>query len=886
MDANRLRSIFIDYFSERGHSVVPSSSLIPHDASILFTIAGMVPFKPYFVGEVPAPWSRATSVQKCFRTPDIDLVGTTLRHCTFFEMLGNFSFGDYFKAEAISFAWELLTEKLGIESDRLWVTVHHSDDEAERLWRESTDVPIERIQRLGDDNFWSMGEVGPCGPSSEIYFDRGKSFGEDGGPAHGGQERFVEIWNLVFMEFNRLVDGDLVDLPIKCIDTGAGLERILPIVAGKGSMFDTDLFTPLIECAQSLTNKRYGVDDHIDIALRLLSDHARAVTMLIADGVVPSNESRGYVLRRLIRRAIVKARRLGVKGAVTSRLADATAEIFSAAYPSLVASMDLVHSVLEREESAFDRTLNQGLELFEDAIANLTPKTTLDIDAVAVDNKTFPSGETSSDSTDQLGMKRPILPGDVAFLLHDTHGFPLELTQELADDAGIEVDREGFERAMSAQRSRARESTRRVLSGDEKEYRSLLDEFGETKFERTIGPESTLSAHIVGLIEAKERGTTEIFLDRTPFYAEGGGQLGDTGVIVSDTGRATILDTVSVLPMLSAHRATIDGELFVGQEVLATIDIKRRHALQRNHTCTHLLHSALRAVLGAQVRQQGSLVAPERLRFDFSHHRALSRDEIVQVMKLVNEEILSDAKVDTTETSLQEAQDMGAVAFFGDKYGARVRVVGAGPNSLELCGGTHVERLGMIGQMVVVSETSIGSNVRRIEALTGMAALDHALDGDHMINGVAELLRSEPPGLIEAAERVVERLRLAEKELQDLRRNTIKAEAHGFANQEVKGAVVARVDGRSPDELRELAQEILGAAQVENVVIAGTPDTKKVSIVVSTTTDLDAREIVNELSKIVGGGGGGTPRLATAGGRSTESIDMALVKARQILGIE
>ena len=621
MDANGLRAAFTRFFEDRGHTVVPSASLIPHDPSVLFTIAGMVPFKPYFLGEEPAPWPRATSIQKCFRTPDIEIIGTDTYHCTFFEMLGNFSFGDYFKAEAIPMAWELLTEVLGHDGDRLWVTVHDGDDEAEQIWIDGVGVRPERVQRMGDeDNFWAMGETGPCGPDSEIFMDLGESYGDEGGPKHGGSDRFVEIWNLVFMQFDRDASGVLTDLPRKNIDTGAGLERNLPILQGVDSVFDTDLFVPLIDTAASILGTGYGKDAATDVALRVLADHGRAFSMLVADGVLPANEGRGYVLRRVVRRAVLAARRAGVEKPVTPALVQAATDVLGDAYPALRAQQDLIVNVVAREEAGFDRTLRAGLSRLEEAFATGTK----------------------------------VLEGDVAFTLHDTHGFPVELTEELARDAGVEVDRAGFDAAMAAQRERARAAAKSTRAGDEAVYRTLLEAEGPTVFVGRGQENYEVPARVIAVLEPEpEAGgdartddgwrddgdgerLVEIFLDRTPFYAESGGQVGDTGTIVTESGIADVQDTVLAVPGLFVHRARVSGELRAGQDALATIDGERREAIRRNHTATHLLHAALRTVLGDHVRQQGSLVSPEYLRFDFSHHVAPTSEELDEVFARAN----------------------------------------------------------------------------------------------------------------------------------------------------------------------------------------------------------------------------------------------------------
>ncbi|HWE66971.1 MAG TPA: alanine--tRNA ligase [Acidimicrobiales bacterium] len=853
MDANELRAAFTRFFTERGHTFVPSASLIPHDPTVLFTIAGMIPFKPYFVGDEVAPWPRATSIQKCFRTPDIDIIGTDTYHCTFFEMLGNFSFGDYFKEEAIPLAWELLTGVFGLDGDRLWVTVHDDDDEAEQIWIDKVGFPAGRIQRMGDaDNFWAMGETGPCGPDSEIFIDKGASYGADGGPKFGGEQRFVELWNLVFMQFNRDGAGHLSDLPHKNIDTGAGFERILPILQGVDSMYDTDLFVPILEAAASSVGTAYGADERTDVALRVMADHGRAMSMLVADGVLPANEGRGYVLRRVVRRAVLAARRLGVETPITPVLVQAATGVLGAAWPALVANQDVILNVVTREEAGFDRTLRAGLGRLEEA---------------------FATGEK-------------VLAGDVAFTLHDTHGFPVELTEELARDAGVEVDRAGFDAAMAAQRERARAAAKAAAVGEESSYRALLEAEGPTQFVGRSSEHYEMPARVIGVLAGDEPGQVEVFLDQTPFYAEGGGQVGDTGTIVTETGIAEVYDTVYALPGLIAHRARLDGELVLGQDALATIDGARRESIRRNHTATHLLHSALRRVLGDHVRQQGSLVAPDYLRFDFSHHEQPTPEQLAEVFALANDAVLTDAPVETTETSRGDAERMGAIAFFGDKYGDAVRVVQAGTTSLEFCGGTHVGSLGQIGPIALLSEGSIGSNTRRIFAVTGRAALDRFDAREHLLQSAAALLRTEPDELVPTLERLLARQREADKELSKLRQASSASAADDLAAAAVvagQSVVVARADGLEGDALRTMAQAVLRHDGIAAVVLGGSPDGAKAAIVAATGGTPNATELVRTLGALVGGGGGGSPEVALAGGKDPARLDEALAEARRLL---
>jgi alanyl-tRNA synthetase len=846
VEAAELRSIFLDYFAKNGHTVVPSASLIPHDPSLLFTIAGMVPFKPYFLEEEIAPFKRAVSIQKCFRAPDIDIIGTTLRHLTFFQMMGNFSFGDYFKEDAIKYAWGLVTEGFGLDPEQLWVTVHLSDDQAEEIWRDEIGVAPDRIQRLDEDNFWGMGDSGPCGPCSEIFFDKGPTFGAGGGPAFGGEDRYMEFWNLVFMQYEKGPHGSMIELPKKNIDTGAGFERILSILNGVESVFATDLFVPLLDAAARAVDTPYGKDEQTDVAIRRIAEHGRAMTMLVSDGVLPSNEGRGYVLRRIIRRTILAARRSGSNTALTASLVDATIAKEGGAYPVLVKDRDLIVEVLEREEAGFARTLRTGLSLLEDAR-----------------DEVLASGST-------------VFPGDVAFKLHDTHGFPIELTDEIVAESGLEVERAAFDAAMTAQRERARASSKALNVADDAQYRDLVERHGVTEFVgRDITRyvvETSVLAVLVG-----EDGISELFLDATPFYAESGGQVGDTGSIVTETGRFEVLDTQNVAGGLVAHRGRLTGEVFPGQTAVATIDAIRREATRRNHTATHLLHAGLRSVLGDHVRQQGSYVGPDRLRFDFSHGAGLRREEAAEILTLVNTDVVANEGVDTIQTSKQEAEKMGAVAFFGDKYGDRVRVVRAGPHSLEFCGGTHVDRLGDIGQIQIVSEGSIGSNTRRIEAVSALGAYRRSAEMEGALGSVATLLKTSLDDVVPGLERLLERQREVDKEITALRQAQLSSLAEHLHSQSTGDLLAARVDGYSGEQLRTLAQDLQRRGR-RVVVLAGKSD-EKVAIVVASDESLDAQVTVKRLAQFVGGGGGGSARLALAGGRDPGGIDDVIAAA-------
>jgi alanyl-tRNA synthetase len=856
MDANALRRAFTQYFVERGHTAVASAGLIPHDPRApLFTNAGMNQFIPYFLREEAPPYPRATSIQKCVRIrgkhDDIDLIGRTTRHLTFFEMLGNFSFGDYFKERAIPLAWELLTGPFGLDGDRLWATVYLDDDEADEIWRSSVGLPAGRIQRLGEDNFWEMGDTGPCGPSSEIYYDRGPEWGADGGPASGGEERYVELWNLVFTQYDRQPDRSLIPLPKPNIDTGAGLERILTIVQDVPAIWDTDVLRPLIATAERLTGRRYGADPETDVALRILADHTRSSTFLIGDGVFPSNEDRGYVLRRLIRRAVRQAFTLGVEKPVTPDLVASCVELMGDAYPELTRSAGFITEVAEREETRFRSTLRSGLAMLEA----------------------------------ELGDGVTEVSGDAAFRLHDTHGFPIELTREVAAERGATVDEAGFQAAMRRQQEQSAQHARRVVaSGDVEAYRRILDQSGLTRF---VGyTEYSANATVTAVLE-RDDGRVEIFLDRTPFYAEGGGQVGDTGTIETDSGRAVVLDTTSALPGLTRHLARIEeGELRPGQAATATIDGERRAAIRRNHTATHLIHWALRQVLGEHVKQQGSLVAPDRLRFDFTHYNPVQPEEIARIEDLVNGAVLADEDVVVRVMPKAEAEASGAIAFFEEKYGDEVRVIRAGHQSLELCGGTHVDRLGQIGPVEIVSEGSIGSNLRRIEATTGTATLARLRQAEQLIAETASLLRARPDELATAVERKLAEFRDIEMRLKKSEQAALAGRAQPLAGQAVDGRVVARVDGLAQDQLRELATQVRQAGNLQTVVLGGTPDGEKVSLVAVVTKGAapTAPELIGPAARTVGGGGGGrNPELALAGGRDPSRLDEALDQVRAAL---
>ena len=830
---------------------MPSASLIPHDPTVLFNVAGMVPFKPYFVGDEVPPHTNVVSSQKCARAGgkhnDLDDVGRTTRHFVFFEMMGNFSFGGYFKELAIPYSWELVTEVWGLDPERIWITVHESDDEAEKIWHDVVGVPMERIQRLGDkDNFWQMGDTGPCGPCSELHYDRGPEFGPDGGPLndpHG--DRFMEFWNLVFMQYDQAADGSRTALPTPQIDTGAGLERILCLLQGVDSVWETDLMAPLIDAACALTGRTYrpgDYDDRDSFAVRVLAEHARSSAMLVADGVFPSNEARGFVLRRIIRRAVRYAYLLGTEQLVMPTLADVAVTVMGNAYPDVARQRDFIVGVLGKEEERFRQTLRNGLAILEGELANGTTQ----------------------------------LSGATTFVLHDTYGFPLELTQEIAGERGVTVDVSGFETAMGEQRRRAK-AARQTGGGDANldAYREVVEQFGTTTF---VGyTDDTADARVLAVLPGPDD-NLEVFLDRTPFYAESGGQIGDRGTIRTETGAVEILDTTFALPNLRRHVGRlVEGTVSPGQLATAAIDVARRDATRRNHTATHLLHHALREVLGDHVKQAGSLVAPERLRFDFSHYEPVTPEQIEEIERIANRAALANTPTRIFETSKAEAEALGAIAFFGDKYGDIVRVLEAGP-SIELCGGTHVRATGDIGTIKVVSEGSIGSNLRRIEAVTGEASVALLQRDERVLADAGKLLGTTGDDVVGGVQRKLDELRALGDELKAMRAKLATGRAGELAATADAGVVVQRVDGLDTGDLRDLALAVRNERDVEIVVLGGVTSAGGVSLVaaVRPAIGIQAASLIKDAAKAVGGGGGGKGDVATAGGRDPAGIDEAL----------
>jgi alanyl-tRNA synthetase len=863
MKTDEIRSTFLEFFEARDHRRLPSAPLVPtqYDPSTLLISAGMHPLKPYFLGQEPPPHNRLTTCQKCFRTVDIDNIGSTYRHLTFFEMLGNFSIGDYFKQGAAEFAWELSLEGFGFEPDRIWVTVFEGDDElglgpdeeAIDVWL-SIGVPRDRIVLLPrKENFWQAGPTGPCGPCSELYLDRGLEFGSEDDLPGGENERFLEYWNLVFMQYDQDPENVLTPLPAKNIDTGLGLNRMAAVMQGTMSVFETDQIRPLIDLGEELSGKRYGETFDVDRALRILADHTRGMSFLVADGVVPSNEDRGYVLRRLMRRAVVQGRRIGIEPGFLPRYAQLVRELMADAYPELHEQRETIEMWVGREEEAFNRTLEQGIRLLDDVIARAKE-----------------AGEEG------IGAQQ-------AFLLHDTYGFPFDLTLELAAEQGLGVDEQGFEELMEEQRVRARSAAGRGARDDDRER---IAAFAEGSEATTFTGYETLEQSTAVASIGREDGRVLAKLVESPFYATGGGQVHDDGVIECEDGgcAARVLDVVPVGDDQALVLEPIKGELREGERVIARVDPLRR-LTERNHTATHLLHAALRERLGSHVRQAGSYVGPDKLRFDFTHSAPLTDEELRDVEDAVNREIVADHPVRALTTSLDEARRLGAMALFGEKYGDVVRMVevGDGGWSRELCGGTHVRSTGVIGAFKVTTETSSAANVRRIEAITSAAALDALRRNDRELAEAARILRTSPH---QVADVTGDRER---------RRRELEKRARQAAPVDDKVDEVVELDGvkavfeikqiDSPKALPDLADRIKNRLGDPAVVVLGAPGDGRASLLVAATPGavergVKAGAVVKVAAQAVGGGGGGRDTMAQAGGREPERLPDALAAAR------
>ena len=894
MESAEIRRRFLQYFAERGHTVVPSASLIAADPTLLLVNAGMVPFKPYFLGEQVPAYPRAASVQKCVRTLDIDEVGKTTRHASFFQMCGNFSFGDYFKERAIPLAWELVTGAVaaggyGFDPERLWITVFRDDDEAADIWHRDVGVPLERIQRLGmEENFWSMGLPGPCGPCSEIHFDRGPGYGEGGGPAVNG-ERYLELWNLVFMQFERGPGPGkedfaiLGDLPAKSIDTGMGLERMATVLQDVDNLYEIDTSRAVLDRASELTGRRYHADPDDDVRLRIVADHARTAVMMVGDGIMPGNEGRGYVLRRIARRAVRAMRMLGARDPVLGELADVAIRAMEPQYPELRTGYARIREACEAEERSFLQTLQTGSRLFDQWIS---------------DNAVL-AGPVSIEVTKASGRHEeyanaPSVPGDVAFKLHDTYGFPVELTLEMAQEKGLTVDTDGFRRLMAEQRQRAKADSkaRKAGAADLAVYRDLLTAAGASVF--TGYDEIVSDATVRGLLvdgapvsSAPSGAEVELVLDRTPFYAEGGGQLADEGVVQLANGALLeVHDVQSPVRGLVVHRArVVDGEAVLGEAAEAVVDTERRLAISRAHTATHMVHKAFREALGEQATQMGSENSPGRLRFDFPNPSAVPASVLWDVEGRVNEVLLGDLPVTAEVMGQAQAQTIGAMALFGEKYGDRVRVVSVGDWARELCGGTHLNRTGELGVVKLLGESSIGAGVRRVEALVGVDAYRFLAREHLLVHQLGEALKARPEELPERVEALLSRLRDAEREIDKARAGQVLAQAADLATRRVAVdgsdglGIVAELlpPGVRPADARTLALDVRGRGQAAGptLVVLGTPvDGGQIALVVA--ADAAAAErgagagaVMAQLAAALGGKGGGSADVAQGAGRGS-----------------
>ena len=864
MTGNEIREKFLKFFEERQHLMLPSASLIPQDDPTLLIIgAGMAPFKPFFTGKMTPPATRITTCQKCVRTGDIENVGRTARHHTYFEMLGNFSFGDYFKKEIIPWSWEFLTKELELPADKLWITIHTEDDEAHDLWRE-VGVPEERIVRL-DDNWWEIGS-GPCGPDSEIHIDLGPERG-CGKPTCGPGcdcDRYLELWNLVFTQFNQMPDGTYPPLKSKNIDTGAGLERLASVIQGKPSNFETDLMFPIIEYACKVAGVEYGKDADTDVSLKVIADHARSMTFMIGDGILPSNEGRGYVLRRILRRAVRHGRLIGISEKFLAGAVDVVIGMFGHVYTNLSEKRDYIQKVIDMEETSFLRTLKQGSELLNEEIAKLKAE-----------------GKT-------------VLDGATAFKLNDTFGFPWELTAEILEEQGLTMDKEGFDAALEVQRQMARDA-RNDKAGRPVVYETKGVDVAALKVDEaaTVGAIVQMyPAHDAQAITSAEDGTeVAVICDVTPFHAEGGGQLGDIGTITAPTGVIEV-NVTKKLPdgAVIMIGSVTEGTVSVGDAVTFSVEMSRKNDIARNHTATHLLHAALKQVLGAHVNQAGSYVGPDRLRFDFSHFSQVTEEELKEVEAIVNEQILASKAVEIEELPIEEAKKKGAMALFGEKYGDIVRVVTVPGFSMEFCGGSHVENTAKIGMFKIVSEGSSGAGVRRIEAVTGHGAVAHVNETEEMVKGLAASLKCRVADVPTRLEALQAELKAAQKKAEELAGEIAKAQVSDVADkvQDVKGVAVLaqKVNADSMDALRNLGDQMRD--KIGGVVVLAAEIGGKVSILTMATKDAVAKgvhagNVVKEVAKMCGGGGGGRSDMAQAGAKDASKVDEALAAAYGII---
>ncbi len=873
LKGKEIRQLFLDYFARNGHEIVPSSPLVPaDDPTLLFTNAGMVQFKKVFLGQEERSYKRAASCQKCVRAGgkhnDLENVGYTARHHTFFEMLGNFSFGDYFKEEAIAYAWEFLTRELELPVDRLYVTIFRDDDEAARLWKKIAGLPEDRIVRLGEkDNFWAMGDTGPCGPCSEIIFDQGPEVGCGRPDCRVGCDcdRYLELWNLVFMQYDRDENGILTPLPRPCIDTGMGLERITATIQGVRTNFDCDLFARLMEKISALTGKRYGEDRQTEVAFRVIADHSRAAAFLIADGVLPSNEGRGYVLRRIIRRAVRFGRTLGLERPFLYETALTVVEDMGDVYPELIRARGTIAKVLQIEEERFRETLERGLHLLEEELQRL----------------------------EKRGEK--VISGEFIFKLYDTYGFPYDIVRDVALERGFGLDMIGFEREMAKQRERSRKHWKGEITKIPEVFQELLEKGRGFEF---VGYETLeAEAEILALTKNKEAVNeitegeeAEAVFSKTPFYGEAGGQVGDTGLVIGPNGEAEVTDTKRLGDLLIHFLRVTKGKIRTGEKVKLVVDAARRAAIARHHTATHLLHAALRQILGNHVHQAGSLVAPDRLRFDFTHFEPLKLEEIFKIEDLVNAIIRENLLVEVQVVPLKEALDMGAMALFGEKYGEKVRVVKIGKFSLELCGGTHVSRTGDIGYFKIVSEGSVQAGVRRVEAVAGEPAVQFVHELERERERLAAKLKVSPMELEKRLETLLKQIKEQQQEIERLTRQMARGGLESLLSQvkEVDGVKVlaAQVEARDAKALREMG-DFLRDRLGSGVVILGAVGDGKAQLLVMITKDLTSKihagKLIGELAKMIGGRGGGRPDMAQGGGPKAEELPKALEAVYEVV---
>lgn len=870
---NEIRSLFLDFFRSKEHLVVPSFPLVPHnDNSLLLINAGMAPLKPYFSGTEVPPNKRMATCQKCIRTGDIENVGRTARHATFFEMLGNFSFGDYFKEEAVAWGWEFVTEYLKMPVDKLWASIYEEDDEAFEIWNKKVGLPPEKIVRLGKkDNFWEIG-VGPCGPCSEIYFDRGIKYGCDSPDCKPGCDcdRFIEFWNLVFTQFDKDEEGVYHPLPNPNIDTGAGLERVACILQDVDSIYEVDTMKRILEGVCKLTASKYNESSKNDVSIRIITDHIRSVTFMVGDGILPSNEGRGYVLRRLLRRAARHGKLLGKQEAFLYELVDYVIETYGECYTELKEKQDYIKKVLKVEEERFQETINQGMEILNDFISQL---------------------ESS---------KQTELDGEKAFKLYDTYGFPLDLTKEILEEKGFDVDQAGFEQEMEQQRQRARSAR----AGEENEgwkedVFAALDKNLQTNFigYKKRSGEGKIVAIVRNqqLVDSASAGEeVTVILDNTPFYAESGGQVGDVGVLFDSTSKATVLDTKKGVNNRILHIIKIDeGTIKVGVEVKLVVEGKTRTSTERNHTATHLLHRALKEIVGEHVQQAGSLVTSERLRFDFTHFEGLKPQQLRDIEGIINQKIMAALEVETLETGIKEAKEMGAEALFGEKYGDTVRVVKAGDYSAELCGGTHVRNTSEIGMLLILSEGGVAAGVRRIEAVTGIEAFNYVKEKQALIAKLAEVAKTQEHLLVNRVEAIVGELKDKEKEIDKLKAQLASGATEDILSkvEEIKDnkVILHHAGSMGMDDLRKIS-DVLKEKLGSGVILLASESEGKANFVAVVSKDLTTKgfhagNLVKAAAGVAGGGGGGRPDMAQAGGKNPEKISTALEEVRRILSL-